>query len=108
MPQAAAPPRPRVVCKWSELSGGGTASMPVREKGRRAPGSQPARPFSRPQPPADRRQSAGLLLTASEFTAETDSHRWRGMDSKIQFRDLGRERDRKVIDCAPATERCTA
>jgi hypothetical protein len=23
------------------------------------------------------------------------THRWRGMDSKIQFRDLGRERDRK-------------
>jgi len=61
MPQAAAPPRPRVVCKRSELSGGGTASMPVREKGRRSPGSQPARPFSRPQPPADRRQSAGLF-----------------------------------------------
>src|SRR5207248_3048011 len=31
MPQAAAPPRPRVFCKRSELSGGGTASMPVRE-----------------------------------------------------------------------------
>src|SRR6202035_5168285 len=52
MPQAAAPPRPRVVCKRSELSGGGTASMPVREKGRRSPGSQPARPFSRPPPAA--------------------------------------------------------
>ena len=35
--------------------------MPVREKGRRSPGSLPARPFSRPQPPADRRQSAGLF-----------------------------------------------
>jgi hypothetical protein len=35
--------------------------MPVREKARRSPGSQPARPFSRPQPPADRRQSAGLF-----------------------------------------------
>src|SRR5205085_7844520 len=33
--QAAAPPRPRVFCKRSELSGGGTASMPIREKGRR-------------------------------------------------------------------------
>jgi len=61
MPQAAAPPRPRVVCKRSELSGGGTASMPVREKRRRSPGSPPARPFSRPKPPADRRQSAGLF-----------------------------------------------
>src|SRR6202011_2940576 len=61
MPQAAAPPRPRVICKRSELSRGGTASMPVREKGRRSPGSQPARPFSRPQPPANRRQCAGLF-----------------------------------------------
>ena len=61
MPQAAAPPRPRVVCKRSEPSGGGTASMPVREKGRRSPGSPPARPFSRPQPAADRRQGAGLF-----------------------------------------------
>jgi hypothetical protein len=33
----------------------------VREKGRRSPGSQPARPFSRPEPPADCRQSAGLF-----------------------------------------------
>src|SRR3984893_2457640 len=46
--------------------------MPVREKGRRSPGSPPARPFSRPQPPADRRQSAGLFPIASGFTAETD------------------------------------
>jgi len=60
-PKPRPPPRPRVVCKRSELSGGGTASMPVREKGRRSPGSQPARPFSRPQPAADRRQSAGLF-----------------------------------------------
>src|SRR5438309_7723616 len=72
MPQAAAPPRPRLVCNRSELSGGGTASMPVREKGRRRPGSPPARPFSRPQPPADRRQSAGFSPMASGFTAETD------------------------------------
>ena len=60
-------PRPRPhrgrasFCKRSEISGGGTASTPVREKGRRSPGSQPARPFSRPQPAADRRQSAGLF-----------------------------------------------
>ena len=46
--------------------------MPVREKGRRRPGSQPARPFSRPQPPADRRQSAALLAYSPGFTAETD------------------------------------
>src|SRR5438309_5501764 len=72
MPQAAAPPRRRVVCKRSEVSAGGTASMPVREKGRRSPGSQPARRFSRPQPPADRRQSAGLFAYSLRFTAETD------------------------------------
>ena len=46
--------------------------MPVREKGRRSPGSQPARPFSRPQPAADRRQSAGLFAYSLRFTAETD------------------------------------
>ena len=46
--------------------------MPVREKGRRSPGSPPARPFSRPQPPADRRQNAGFSVTASKLTAETD------------------------------------
>jgi hypothetical protein len=40
--------------------------MPVREKGRRSAGSQPARPFSRPQPPADRRQSAGLFAYSGE------------------------------------------
>jgi hypothetical protein len=61
VPQAAGRPRPRVICKGSELSGGGTGSMPVREKGRRSPGSPPARPFSRPHPPVDRRQSAGLF-----------------------------------------------
>src|ERR1700752_2126996 len=72
MPQAAAPPRPRVVCERSELSRGGTASMPVREKGRRSPGSQPARSFSRPQPAADRRKVRGFLPIASGFTAETD------------------------------------
>jgi hypothetical protein len=72
MPQAAALPRPHVVCKRSELSGGGTASMPVREKGRRRPGSQPARPLSCPQPPADRAKVRGFSPIASGFTAETD------------------------------------
>ena len=46
--------------------------MPVREKRRRSPGSRPARLFSRPQPPADRRQRAGFSPIASGFTAETD------------------------------------
>ena len=46
--------------------------MPVREKGRRGPGSQPARPFSRPQPHADRRQVRGFSPTPAGFTAETD------------------------------------
>jgi hypothetical protein len=46
--------------------------MSVREKGRRRPGSQPARPFSRPQPPAECRRSAALFAYASAFTAETD------------------------------------
>jgi hypothetical protein len=46
--------------------------MPVREKGLRSPGSQPARPFSRPQPSAECRQSAGLFAFRLGFTAETD------------------------------------
>jgi len=46
--------------------------MPVREKGRRSPGSQPARPFSRPQPPQNAAKVRGFSLTAAGFTAETD------------------------------------
>jgi hypothetical protein len=46
--------------------------MPVREKGPRSPGSEPARPFSRPQPPANRRQSAGLFAYSLRVRAETD------------------------------------
>jgi hypothetical protein len=72
MPQAAAPPRPRVVCKRSELSGGGTAAMPVREKGRRSPGSQPARPFYVPSHPQTAAKVRGFSPIASGFTAETD------------------------------------
>jgi hypothetical protein len=47
--------------------------MPVREKGRRGPGSQRARPFSRPHASTDRRKSAGSSGTAAECTAQTDS-----------------------------------
>src|SRR6202035_3581271 len=72
MPQAAALPRPRVVCKRSELSGGGTASMPVREKGRRSPGSQPARPSHVPSHPQTAAKVRGFSPIASGFTAETD------------------------------------
>src|SRR5947208_2509937 len=84
MPQAAAPPRPRVVCKRSELSGGGTASMPVREKGRRSPGSQPARPFSPPPPRADRRQSAGLFAYSPRGSPLRQTGCWREKDSNPQ------------------------
>jgi hypothetical protein len=44
-----------------ELSRGGTASMPVREKRTKEVGSQPARPFSRPHVRAHSRESAGLF-----------------------------------------------
>jgi len=47
--------------------------MPVREKGRRGPGSQRARPFSRPHASTDRRNSGGFSGTASVGTAQTDS-----------------------------------
>jgi len=46
--------------------------MPVREKGRRRPGSPPARPFSRPHHPQTAAKARGFALTASGFTAETD------------------------------------
>jgi hypothetical protein len=46
--------------------------MSVREKGRRRPGSQPLRPFSRPQPPRNAAKVRGFSHTASAFTAETD------------------------------------
>jgi hypothetical protein len=71
-------PRPRptaAACRFatgSEIAGGGTASMSVREKGRRKPGSQPARPFSRPQPPHNAAKVRGFSRTVSAFTAETD------------------------------------
>ena len=47
--------------------------MPVREKGRRGPGSQRARPFSRPHASTDRRKSGGSSGTAAVGTAQTDS-----------------------------------
>ena len=81
MPQTAAPPRPRLVCKRSELSGGGTASMPVREKRRRSPSSLPARPFSRPPPSADRRQSAGLCAYGHQVPPLRQTACWREPDS---------------------------
>ena len=46
--------------------------MPVREKGRRRPGSPPARPFSRPRHPQTAAKVRGFLPIASGFTAETD------------------------------------
>jgi hypothetical protein len=55
------PPRPGRCCKQSELSRGGTASMPFGEKRPRSVGLRAARPFSRPQPHADPRTSAGLF-----------------------------------------------
>jgi hypothetical protein len=46
--------------------------MPIREKGWRSPGSQPARPFSRPKPLQNAAKVRDFSLTASGFTAETD------------------------------------
>src|SRR5690242_13546294 len=72
MPQAAAPPRPRLVCKRSELSGGGTASMPVREKGRRSPSSCLPVPSHVPHHPQTAAKVGGFALTPTRCTAETD------------------------------------
>ena len=48
-------------CKRSKPRRWETASRPFSEKRRRRPGSPPARPFSRPRPPAERRQTAGAF-----------------------------------------------
>jgi hypothetical protein len=46
--------------------------MPVREKGRRSPGSQPARPSHVPSHPQTAAKVRGFSPIASGFTAETD------------------------------------
>src|SRR6266436_9389473 len=78
--------------------------MPVREKGRRSLGSQPARPFSRPQPPADRRQVRGFSPIASGFTAETD---WllegAGFEPSVPRERDNAFRDSSFPTCARAT-----
>jgi hypothetical protein len=46
--------------------------MPVREKGRKSPGSQPARPSHVPRQPQTAAKVRGFSPIASGFTAETD------------------------------------
>ena len=72
MPQAAAPPQPRVVCKRSELSAGGTASMPVREKGRRSLVRRLHVPSHVPSHPQTAAKVRGFSSIASRFAAEAD------------------------------------
>src|SRR4051794_13738430 len=71
-PQAAGLPRPRVICIRPELSGGGTASMPVREKGEGARVRRLRVPSHVPSHPQTAAKVRGFSLTASGFTAETD------------------------------------
>src|SRR5580704_18375951 len=52
--------RPERRCRRSGLPQGGTASMPVREKGTNGTGSRASRPASRPRARAERRETAGL------------------------------------------------
>src|SRR5207237_6648534 len=56
----------------SEPSGGGTASMPVRKKGRRSPSYSLRVPSHVPSHPQTAAKVRGFSLTASGFTAETD------------------------------------
>src|SRR5207249_4530159 len=58
---------------WSKFGLGGTASMPVREKGPRAAGSWPARPVSRPRSRADWCKPPASHPASAEGTGETDS-----------------------------------
>ena len=52
--------RPERRCRRSGLPQGGTASMPVREKGTNGTGTRASRPVSRPCARAERRETAGL------------------------------------------------
>ena len=58
-----------------------------QRKRSRSAGSQPARPFSRPQPPADRRQSAGLFADSPG----------------IHYRDRLRAGGRRIRTLGPGT-----
>ena len=58
--------------------------MPVREKRRRSPGSQPTRPFSRPQPLAERRQSEGLFAYSLQGSLLRQTGCWSKADSNSE------------------------
>ena len=72
MPQAAAPPRPRVVCKRSELSEVGLHQCPSERKGEGVPVRSLRVPSHVPRQPQTAAKVRGFSPIASGFTAETD------------------------------------
>jgi hypothetical protein len=106
MPQAAAPPRPRVVCKRSELSGGGTASIPSERKGEVVPVRRLHARSHVPSHPQTAAKVRGFSLTASTFTAETD---WllegEGFEPSVPPHHGRRFRDATFEDYAPLLHR---
>jgi hypothetical protein len=83
VPTAAA----RHVANGQNFSGSGAVPMPIREKGSRSPGSQPARPYRRRGDPLalDRLSQHGAVCSAdAQVCADSPldrARRWREMDS---------------------------
>src|SRR3954466_12708888 len=72
MPQAAAPPRPRVVCKRQSLREVGLHQCPSERKGEGVRVRSLRVPSHVPSDPQTAAKVRGFSLTASGFTAETD------------------------------------
>src|SRR5271169_1735321 len=90
MSQAAAQLGLRCRCERSGLSRGGTASMPIREKGPRRAGWWPVGPLSRHNPCPDRRENRASSTVAAEFTGETDSAaEGDGFEPSVPLRNRG-------------------
>jgi len=94
MPQAAAPPQPRVVCNSQNFRQVGLHQCPSERKGEGGPGSQPARPLltspaTRRPPPkcgAFRLQPQGSLLRQTGCWRKTDSNLWSHFQKGQRFR----------------------
>ena len=72
MPQAAAPPRPPVVCNGQNFREVGLHQCPSERKGEGAPVRSLDVPSHVPSHPRTAAKVRGFSLTASGFTTETD------------------------------------
>ena len=73
--------------------------MPIREKGRRSPGSCPSRPFSRPQPPRRPPPKCGAFRLQPRGSPLRQTGRWSEVDSNSRSHVLSK-RDTGTISCA--------